>query len=215
MPEKNKVVLLGAYGVGKTCILRRFAEGSFEFKHTPTIGVDFQNKTVQVGSGDHIKLQIWDSAGQERFSAIAPAYFKGSQGIVVVYDMTDRSTYERANWWLSNLRGKFAADIPDIDLVLVANKSDLTEQHEVRVDEGQQLAEEFATHFHVVSAKENTNVAELFSSLASRIVDRLARAPVSPAPAALSPAAGLKQAPPLAQRARSKSSGCCGSKPER
>jgi hypothetical protein len=75
MPEKNKVVLLGAYGVGKTCILRRFAEGAFESKHTPTIGVDFQNKTVQVGT-EAIKLQIWDSAGQERFSAIAPAYFR-------------------------------------------------------------------------------------------------------------------------------------------
>ena len=127
MPEesaKHKITLLGAYGAGKTCLLLRFAEDDFAVTHMPTIGVDYKSKTVRVGD-KAVRLQIWDSAGQERFQTIAPNYFRGSQGIVVVYDVTERSSFDRARWWLGELRSKFKAASEQIDLVLVGNKIDL------------------------------------------------------------------------------------------
>ena len=194
---------MGAYGVGKTCLLRQFTQGSFEAKHTPTIGVDFQNKTVNCG-GDTIRLQIWDSAGQERFEGIAVQYFGGSQGIIVVFDVTDRPTFERAEWWLSNLRGKYAKEIPNIDLSLVGNKSDLPEA--VSESEALSLASRYNAKYTVVSAKKNENVVELFSELATRIA---ARAAAPPEPESTPIAATRKP------RTKSAGGGCCSSRPRR
>ena len=170
---KHKITLLGADGVGKTCLLLRFAEDGFAVNHMPTIGVDYKSKTVRVGE-QVVRLQIWDSAGQERFQSIAPNYFRGSQGIVVVYDVTDRSSFDRARWWLGELRSKFKGASELMDLVLVGNKIDLQEQRDVSEEEGRGLADEFATEYCDVSAKANMNVGPLFNDLAARIVERVA-----------------------------------------
>ena len=128
--------------------------------------------------------------------------------------MTERSSFDRAKWWLSNLRNKFAADIPDIDLVLVGNKSDMPAgQHVVTAEEGSSLAAEFATHFSIVSAKENLNVAALFSSLASRIVERLSHTPAADEPAADEPKPSQETRTLKPLPARTPKTGCCGARP--
>ncbi len=219
MPEessKHKITLLGAYGAGKTCLLLRFAEDDFAVTHMPTIGVDYKSKTVQVGD-KAVRLQIWDSAGQERFQTIAPNYFRGSQGIVVVFDVTDRTSFERAGWWLKELRSKFKAASEQIDLVLVGNKIDLDGQRDVSEEEARQAAVEYNTAYWDVSAKSNLNVAQVFNDLAERIVTRLAATPAAgAAPAAESamhPYRASESSPGSSARIHSKPKGggftCC------
>ena len=94
-----KVVLVGNAGVGKTCLVRRFTQGMFPPGQGATIGVDFMIKTVEV-EGEKIKLQIWDTAGQERFRTITTAYYRGAMGIMLVYDITNASSFDNLTYYL-------------------------------------------------------------------------------------------------------------------
>lgn len=227
MPEesaKHKITLLGAYGAGKTCLLLRFAEDDFAVSHMPTIGVDYKSKTVRVGATT-VRLQIWDSAGQEKFQTIAPNYFRGSQGIVVVYDVTDRLSFERAGWWLKELRsGKFGGE--QMDLMLVGNKIDLEGQRAVSDAEGSEMAREYGIVHCEVSAKANLHVAQVFNDLAERIVTRLANTETDTGAqrdteASMRPYSGAQRGTEGGQRGSGqrgqKASGgflCCGSRPQ-
>lgn len=97
-----KILLIGDSGVGKTCILCRFSDDSFNPSFISTIGIDFKMKTIEL-NGKKIKLQIWDTAGQERFYTITSTYYRGAMGIMLVYDMTDGKSFDSIGKWLRNI----------------------------------------------------------------------------------------------------------------
>ena len=137
----------------------------------PTIGVDFKIRTLEV-DGKTIKLQIWDTAGQERFKTITSSYYKGAHGIIVVYDTTDKESYKAIDNWMNEVE-KHASD--NVSKILVGNKVDLTDQRQVTVEEGKELADHYniRSQFLETSAKDSTNVEEAFTMMTKEIKSRV------------------------------------------
>lgn len=164
-----KLLMIGDSGVGKTCLLLRYANDSFSPTFITTIGIDFKIKNIQLG-GKRIKLQIWDTAGQERFRTITTSYFRGAQGILLVYDVTDRPSFQAIRNWISQIQ--MHADV-NVNKVLIGNKCDIDERRAVTYDEGAALAEEYNIPFFESSAKLDTNVEKAFVTIATNVKERL------------------------------------------
>jgi len=164
-----KLLMIGDSGVGKTCLLLRYANDSFSPTFITTIGIDFKIKNIDI-DGTKIKLQIWDTAGQERFRTITTSYFRGAQGILLVYDVTDRRSFESIRNWISQIQQH--ADV-HVNKILVGNKCDMLDEKVVSTEEGEKLAKEFGMHFWECSAKNNINVDESFVGIARGVKDRL------------------------------------------
>ncbi|CAI9787205.1 unnamed protein product [Fraxinus pennsylvanica] len=160
-----KAVLIGDSAVGKSNILSRLSKNEFHLDSKPTIGVEFAYKNIRVGD-KLIKAQIWDTAGQERFRAITSSYYRGALGALLVYDITRRATFENLKKWLYEVR-EFGSS--DMVIILVGNKSDLSNSREVNVEDGQSLAQLEEIAFMEISAKENLNVEEAFHQMVRRI----------------------------------------------
>ena len=153
-----KLLMIGDSGVGKSNLLLRYVDQTYNPTIITTIGIDFKIKTID-HHGMKIKLQIWDTAGHARFRTITTSYFRGAQGFLLVYDATDRQTFESIRNWISQVR--IHAD-PDVKLVLVCNKCDC-DKSEVFTEEGQALARELGIPFYYeVSARYDINVTECF-----------------------------------------------------
>ncbi|CCK70014.1 Rab GTPase family protein KNAG_0D02650 [Huiozyma naganishii CBS 8797] len=163
-----KVLLIGDSGVGKSCLLVRFVEDKFSPSFITTIGIDFKIKTVDI-NGKKIKLQLWDTAGQERFRTITTAYYRGAMGIILVYDVTDERTFENVKNWFKTV-SDHATD--DAQLLLVGNKCDM-DTRLVTHEQGEALGKELGIPFVEASAKDDTNVNEVFFTLAKLIQGRL------------------------------------------
>ncbi|KAK8791287.1 hypothetical protein WA171_002234, partial [Blastocystis sp. BT1] len=163
-----KLLMIGDSGVGKTCLLMQYASNTFIKTFITTIGIDFKIKTVNV-CGKTVKLQIWDTAGQERFRTITTSYVRGSEGILLVYDVTDRNSFESISSWMEQISQH--AD-SSVNKILIGNKCDLEAQRAVSTEEGKKLAEKFGIPFAETSAQTNTNVDEAFMSLAEAVVKR-------------------------------------------
>ncbi len=133
-----KYIIIGDSGVGKSCILLRFIEDTFNPNLENTIGVEFGAKQVEI-EGKQIKLQIWDTAGQEAFQSITRSYYRSSAGALLVYDVTNRESFENIENWLDEAR---VNGNPEMVLCLVANKCDLEEKREVSKEDGENLAKE-------------------------------------------------------------------------
>lgn len=159
-----KLLVIGDSGVGKTCLLLRFADDTFTTSHLPTIGVDFKIKTIEV-DGKQVKLQIWDTAGQERYKTITQTYYKGAMGIVIAYDCTDEDSFNNVTVWLQ--QAQIHAD-EDVKKVLIANKCDRPDR-KVSVQQGESLARELGLQFFETSAKSNINVLETFQYIAREV----------------------------------------------
>ncbi|KAH0912010.1 hypothetical protein HID58_035331, partial [Brassica napus] len=158
-------------GVGKSCLLLRFSDGSFTTSFITTIGIDFKIRTIEL-DGKRIKLQIWDTAGQERFRTITTAYYRGAMGILLVYDVTDESSFNNIRNWIRNIE-QHASD--NVNKILVGNKADMDEsKRAVPKAKGQALADEYGIKFFETSAKTNLNVEEVFFSIGKDIKQRLA-----------------------------------------
>jgi Ras-related protein Rab-1A len=153
-----KVLIIGNSGVGKSCLLLRFSDDIFSDNYISTIGVDFKIRQIEVEK-KAIKLQLWDTAGQERFRTITQAYYRGADGIIIVYDVADRESFNQVQHWLAEI-DRFAP--PTVCRLLVGNKADLSDKREVRTDEGADLARQCAIPFIETSAKNSVNVEKLF-----------------------------------------------------
>ena len=164
-----KVLLLGDSGVGKTALMMRFTENKFSPSFVSTVGIDFKYAMMHVGE-QKVRLEIWDTAGQERFKSIAMSYLRGAQGILIVYDITDRKTFAKVDAWLSDVQTY--AEL-SVDLVLVGTKCDLAATRAVLTEEGQALANAHNMPFFEVSAKEGLRVAEPFETVAKAVLQRL------------------------------------------
>ncbi|SCU78111.1 LAME_0A03334g1_1 [Lachancea meyersii CBS 8951] len=163
-----KILLVGDSGVGKSCLLVRFVEDKFSPSFITTIGIDFKIKTVDI-NGKKVKLQLWDTAGQERFRTITTAYYRGAMGIILVYDVTDERTFANIKQWFSTVN-QHAND--EAQLLLVGNKSDM-ESRAVSTDQGETLAKELGIPFVEASAKDDTNVNNIFFLLAKLIQEKI------------------------------------------
>ena len=163
-----KILTIGESGVGKTCILRRFVENKFLKNHLATIGIDFKTKTLTINDQE-IKLKIWDTAGQERFRNITTQYYKGADGIVLVYDVTDDASYEKIRDWMDQILSNTQRD--EIGLVLLGNKCDM-EPRIITEEQGNQLADELKISYFETSALTGQGIKEAFEQLTRDIMKR-------------------------------------------
>ena len=161
-----KLLIIGESGVGKTCLLLQFTEGSFTTNHLTTIGIDFKIKIINLEE-KQIKLQIWDTAGQERFRTITKTYYKGAHGIILTYDVTDENSFKNVRNWVKQIEQNAQTNVCK---VLVGNKCD-REDRKVSYEEGAKLAKEFNMQFFETSAKSNYNVNETFTFLTKEILN--------------------------------------------
>ena len=161
-----KVLLLGDTTVGKTCFLMKYTDKTFQDIHMATIGLDYRLKSMKLKSGKNIKLQIWDTAGQDRFRAITKNYYKGSHGIILIYDVTNVQTFENVKQWVSQIREEAS---PNVIIYIAGNKIDMEEERKVNKEEGEKLAEELGFPFVETSAKSGININETFEDLVERI----------------------------------------------
>jgi len=164
-----KLLLIGDSGVGKSCMLLRFADDTYTESYISTIGVDFKIRVQH--EGKTIKLQIWDTAGQERFRTITSSYYRGAHGIIIVYDVTDRESFNNVKNWVGEI-DKYAAD--GVNKLLVGNKCDLTSKKVVSTDEAKELADSLNLRLLETSAKNAHNVEEAFNTMAGEIKKRVA-----------------------------------------
>lgn len=164
-----KLLLIGDSGVGKSCLLLRFADDTYTESYISTIGVDFKIRTIEL-DGKTIKLQIWDTAGQERFRTITSSYYRGAHGIIVVYDVTDMESFNNVRTWLGEI-DKYATD--NVNKLLVGNKCDLVVKKVVDVNTAKDFADSLGIPFLETSAKNATNVEQAFMTMSSEIKRRV------------------------------------------
>lgn len=162
-----KLLLIGDSGVGKSCLLLRFADHTYTESYISTIGVDFKIRTIDL-DGKTIKLQIWDTAGQERFRTITSSYYRGAHGIIVVYDVTDMESFNNVKQWLTEI-DRYACE--NVCKLLVGNKCDLQLKKVVSYEQAKTFAEtaEKPFPFLETSAKAATNVEKAFLTMAAEI----------------------------------------------
>lgn len=164
-----KLLLIGDSGVGKSCLLLRFADDTYTESYISTIGVDFKIRTIEL-EGKTVKLHIWDTAGQERFRTITSSYYRGAHGIIVVYDVTDEATFTNVKQWLQEIE-RYACE--GVNKLLVGNKADLTGSKVVDYETAKQFADQLNIPFLETSAKDATNVEQAFLTMAKQIKDRM------------------------------------------
>lgn len=161
-----RLLLIGETGVGKTCVLCRYASEEFIDSHITTIGIDFKMKTISLG-GKTIKVQIWDTAGQERFESITKQFYRRAQGVILVYDITSKSSFEAVPKWLNYVR-QFGRE--DVSVLLMGNKKDKEVNRQVVEEEGRKFAKDNNLLFYETSAKDSANLEKAFYSLCQDVI---------------------------------------------
>lgn len=167
-----KIVVLGESAVGKSSLALRFVRRDFIPNQEATIGASFLSRSVALSDETppvSIKFEIWDTAGQERYRALAPMYYRGAAGALVVYDITSADSLRKAVSWIGELRRN--AD-PQTVVVLVGNKCDLESMRQVSTQQGTEVAEKEELLFLETSAKDGMNVDALFASLGKTLLQR-------------------------------------------
>ncbi|XP_006145910.1 ras-related protein Rab-37 isoform X2 [Tupaia chinensis] len=168
----GKVMLLGDSGVGKTCFLIQFKDGAFLSRtFIATVGIDFRNKVVTV-DGVRVKLQIWDTAGQERFRSVTHAYYRDAQALLLLYDITNKSSFDNIRAWLTEIH-EYAQR--DVVIMLLGNKADVSSERVIRSEDGEMLAREYGVPFMETSAKTGMNVELAFLAIAKELKYRAGR----------------------------------------
>ena len=188
-----KLVLLGQAAVGKSSLVLRFVKNEFQEYQESTIGAAFCTKTLNLeDSSAVIKFEIWDTAGQERYESLAPMYYRGAHAAVVVFDITDAESFDKAQKWIRDLNRQANQNIV---ICLVGNKIDRDDERVVSTDQAAGYAEENDLLYVEASAKSGTNVTEVFQAIAAK----LPTAPKEPAPSGVvehldeDPSAGQKK----------------------
>ncbi len=161
-----RLILVGDSHVGKSCLLRRFKEGKFIEFNDPTVGVDFHTNMIQI-DGCTLKLQLWDTAGHERFRAITRSYYRNAVGVLLVFDVTDPTSFNKLPEWIDDIMQSSKPNTPIF--VLVGNKSDLHDKREVSLRDAQEFASRHGMNYVETSARTGNNTEKVFNILAKSI----------------------------------------------
>ena len=164
-----KYVIIGDPEVGKSSIMERYAHNTFHKNYIPTIGVDFSSKYIDLNNKTY-KIQIWDTAGQERFRTITLTYYKGCACALVVYDITNKDSFNNVTTWIENCKNYSTEEIL---IILVGNKSDLNDKRQVSTEEGEDLADKFGILFFEISTNTGENVNNVFEKSLEIIQKRI------------------------------------------
>ena len=159
--------------------------------------VDYSFKTLTLKNGKTIKLQIWDTAGQERFRSITKNYYKKANGIILIYDVTNKYSYKNIRVWINQIKEEA---VSNVIIYLVGNKIDMEEERKVKTEEGKKLADEYNCPFNETSAKEDININETFEDIAERIDEVFSK---------LTTNAEIKMTKNRMSNAKKKNKGCC------
>lgn len=161
-----KVILLGDGGVGKTSMIERFINDSFNFNTPHTVGAEYYAKTINIQK-EKVLLNIWDTAGQERYRSIIPSYFKGAKGVVLVYDICSKNSFSSLNYWINQVK-QFAEDAA---FMLIGNKADLEDTREVLSEEALKLAKRFNMLFFETSCSTALNIQFAFYEFGRHLLE--------------------------------------------
>lgn len=163
-----KLIIIGESGVGKSALLLRYCEGVYNTNYISTIGVDFKIKTIEIGE-KKVKLQIWDTAGQERFRTIINSYYRGTNAIMLVFDLTNPYSFGKLKFWMEEITKHTTSN--NHKIILVGNKCE--RENMIRVNESD--INEFIANYNIeyvpVSAKFNINIEEAFTRLIKSFID--------------------------------------------
>ena len=162
-----KFLLVGNGSVGKTSIVRRLCRGDFITNPETTIGVEFMTKMIDI-DGNQIKLQIWDTAGQEKYRSVGKAYYRNAIGVLLVFSLTDHVSFEKLDEWITDV-SQYCH--PKANMILVGNKSDLSDSRKVTLDEIKKFTEGHNLQYIESSAKTGSNINECFYQVAKSIYD--------------------------------------------
>ncbi|XP_052531692.1 ras-related protein Rab-17 isoform X1 [Tympanuchus pallidicinctus] len=163
-----KMVLLGNTSVGKSSLAYRYVKNDFK-ESLPTVGCSFFTQTIQLETAT-IKLEIWDTAGQEKYHSVCHLYYRGAHAALLVYDLTNKETFNRAKQWLVELEKEFLPD--EIVIALVGNKTDLADEREIAAEDGEEFARSRSLLFMETSAKSNHQVNDIFMAVARELLRR-------------------------------------------
>lgn len=164
-----KIVVVGTSGVGKTALVQRLIDDAFSYESKPTIGVEFKSHTCKCGD-ETVKINIWDTAGQEKFRSISKAYFRNAVGALLVFSFSDRESFDHLNIWLNDLHSLCPENAI---IILVGNKVDLTQDRVISNTEAQLFAERHGLDFFETSAFTSYNVSDTFAQLATKIHEKV------------------------------------------
>jgi small GTP-binding protein len=163
-----KLLLIGDSNVGKTSILTKYVDNNFTNNYNTTIGIDFKIKTIIIGEYK-VKLQLWDTAGQEKFRALTTSYFRGAQGVIITFDLTKLESFLHTEMWLSEL----LKNNDDYNIILVGNKSDLKEKIVITKEQAETFAKKNNLKYFECSASTGENLNELFQYISSEVCEKI------------------------------------------
>ena len=165
---KYKILILGDSTVGKTCFLTRYTDNTFQEEYLASIGMDYKIKSYEKEDGNSIKLYIWDTAGQDRFRSITRNYYKGADGIILIYDITNEESFNNVKHWINSIK----EEAPDkVVIILVGNKVDDEENRKIKKENGEKISQEFKLPFFECSANADINVNSAFEALIKKLIE--------------------------------------------
>ena len=164
-----KIILVGDPGVGKTSIMTKFVSNEFQNTYLSTIGVEFKSKEIHINNNTCARLKIWDTCGQEKFRAITRQYFKNSEGVFVVFDLTNKETIKKLDIWMKDIKDNIDNDY---FIFLIGNKSDVKERDLTIAEEAKQFAINKKINQYEVSAKTGSGIYNIFEKMASKLINK-------------------------------------------
>ena len=172
--KRIKIIIIGESGVGKTCIIKRFVYDEHNSNEFPTSSLSFATKNINVsenGVEEEIKLEVWDTVGQEKYKAMAQIFFKNSNVVILVYDITNKESFEQLkNYWIDKIN---EYNSNDLTLAVAANKSDLYMKEQVKEEEGREFAQKIGAIFRLTSAKNGEGIKEMFNVIGKKYLDSI------------------------------------------
>ncbi len=167
-PPLYKILLLGDSTVGKTCFLLRYMDDSFLDLHMATIGLDYRLKTMILEDQKIVKVQLWDTAGQDKFRAITRNYYKGASGIILLFDVTNIKSFENIKKWINEIKEEISEKV---SIILIGNKIDNANERKISKEQGEKLASEIGVKFFETSAKTGEGINECVFYLVKKIFE--------------------------------------------
>ena len=166
--EKFNIMTLGNSSVGKTCYILRYTEKTFEEVYLTTLGIDYKTKIIKLPNNQKYRIDYYDTAGQERYRSISLNAIKNTQGVILMYDITNKKTFDAITKWIKDIIDAKGKDFP---IVLLGNKCDMETERQVTKDEGEELAQKYNLSFFETSNKTGTNVEEASLELINKILE--------------------------------------------